>query len=347
MAIGDYGDWERFHRDGGYGITYAARHKETGRHVVVKFFFDSARAGRELEGIQAICQIRHPSLVEILDFGCATPGDLASFPELADVPGLCGGGKGIHFLVTGRVGNENLSEAWVGTQNDPHLLLNVARTLVQVLRTLGKEQCVHGDIRPQNIIFHNDDRQQPCLIDPSLAQSYRDVRIEPEDLDQFDPTYWSPERLGRIDAPIEIESDLYSLGLVLGELVFEGEPFLRWTIEERLRRLDEKPPGKLGKYPEAFVGFLRTSLQMQPGDRKMEFPRETPRPDHPEKRPVWPLLAGLAVTVAVVVAVGCWSWWEATRGENRRRPAEPRSPPSVLINAEHDAVAGPAGGAAP
>jgi serine/threonine protein kinase len=104
--------------------------------------------------------------------------------------------------------------------------LKTAIRISAALANLHKDNIVHQNIRPGNIIV-NDETGEVELIgymqDPAVP-AHRDLQREGPNLLQVLP-YVSPEQTGRMNRPVDYRTDLYSLGVALYEMLSGALPF--------------------------------------------------------------------------------------------------------------------------
>jgi serine/threonine protein kinase len=210
---------------GGFGAVYAATQLNLQRKVALKVLrpdliaTDESRARfrREAEMAQ---RLEHPNTVRLFDFGGADDGMPYMAFELLH-------GRGLDAIIV---------------QEGPQAEPRVARMASQVLKSLMEAHAkgiVHRDIKPSNI-FLCDFPGEPDfakVLDFGIAKPTQgNVSTVTSDGQVIgSPSYMSPEQV-RGDA-IDATSDLYSLGLVMAEmltaqLVFGGPSAVRVLMEQ-------------------------------------------------------------------------------------------------------------------
>lgn len=119
--------------------------------------------------------------------------------------------------------------------------LTVARCLLEALHTAHHQEVWHLDVKPENIIVAADSCHAK-LIDFGLSRSgHLDVSVR--ELSAGTLRYMSPEQAGLSNRAVDERSDLYSVGLVLFEMLAGRAPFEAATVSELLRmQLCQKPP---------------------------------------------------------------------------------------------------------
>ena len=211
---------------GGMGAVYLVFDTQLERQVALKVPRFSDRDGPEaverfLREARAAATIEHPNVCPIHDVG-----------EI----------DGIHYMTMTYIEGDLLSEA---IQPGKPTLVPQAVTLVRKLALALQEAhdrgIVHRDLKPSNIIINQ--RGEPVIMDFGLAR-----RVESDDapLTQTGavlgtPAYMSPEQARRRGQEIGPQSDLYSLGVILYELLTGRRPFRGEMIEVLSQILTDEP----------------------------------------------------------------------------------------------------------
>jgi eukaryotic-like serine/threonine-protein kinase len=204
--------------EGGMGAVYLAEHPAIGRRVAVKVLHknytrDDSLLGRFLNEARAANAIRHPNIIEILDSG-----------QLPD---------GTPFLVMELLEGESLS-ARIRKQGGLPLpaALDFAYQTASALGAAHKKGIVHRDLKPDNLFVvpdpHDADRERIKVLDFGIAklqQSPGDsVKTRTGTL-MGTPIYMSPEQCLGTKA-VDHRSDIYSLGVILYEMLVGAPPFV-------------------------------------------------------------------------------------------------------------------------
>ena len=111
--------------------------------------------------------------------------------------------------------------------------------LASALSALHRRQVLHRDIKPSNILL--DQAGEPRITDFGLARLQAAPGVTQQGFFLGTPSYASPEQA--VGDGLDERSDLYSLGIVLFEMLTGRLPFLAESVYEQLvLRLREDPP---------------------------------------------------------------------------------------------------------
>lgn len=238
---------------GGFGAVYRASQPVIGREVAIKIILpqyanlpDFIRRF-EVEA-QLVAHLEHPHIVPLYDYWREPDGAYLVMRYL-------------------RGGSLSQSLAAIG----PWILPDSARLLEQVAAALSvahRHGIVHRDIKPANILL--DEEQNAYLTDFGIA---KDLTTEIE-LPQTDgivgsPYYLSPEQIR--NESVTMQSDLYSLGILIYELLTGAHPFsMTSPITLMMKHLDEPLPALPALRPDlpsVFDEIIQKATAKDPADR--------------------------------------------------------------------------------
>jgi formylglycine-generating enzyme required for sulfatase activity/predicted Ser/Thr protein kinase len=221
--------------EGGMGLVYEAEEVALGRRVALKVL--SKRFVDEQEGAYArfqrearnMASVEHPHIVRIYAYG-EFEGSPYIAMELIEGESLAGAIR--------RSGRLPVTEA-----------LRILGQIVDALEAAWEKGIIHRDIKPSNVML--DKKNQVRVADFGLAKSLRqgtDMSLTQTGLVMGSPHYISPEQLSGV--PVDFRCDIYSLGIVLFEMLtgtppFEGNtPFAVMSrhLKDPLPKLSEKIP---------------------------------------------------------------------------------------------------------
>ncbi len=222
--------------EGGCGVVYVAEQTEPVRRrvalKVIKLGMDTKQVVARFEAErQALALMDHPNIAKVLDAGTTEAGRPFFVMELV---------RGIR--ITDYCDQTNLS-----TQERLNLFIKVC----QAIQHAHQKGIIHRDIKPSNILVTlHDGVPVPKVIDFGIAKATEGRLTEATvytQLNQFigTPAYMSPEQAEMSGLDIDTRSDIYSLGVLLYELLIGRPPFdpkelmslgldaMRKTIRER------------------------------------------------------------------------------------------------------------------
>ncbi len=209
--------------EGGMAVVYMAEQEQHIRRKValkiIKLGMDTRQVIARFEAErQALALMDHPSIAKVLDAGATETGRPYFVMELV---------QGVS--ITDYCDKNNLS-----TKDRLALFLQVCHA-VQHAHQKG---IIHRDIKPSNVmVTHHDGKPIPKVIDFGIAKATNQKLTEKTLFTRYahligTPAYMSPEQAELSDLDIDTRSDIYSLGVLLYELLTGTTPF----GEEELRK---------------------------------------------------------------------------------------------------------------
>ena len=225
--------------EGGFGIVYMADQQAPVRRrvalKVIKPGMDTSRVlARFKAELQALSLMDHPNIARALDAGATDSGRPYFVMELV---------RGVP--ITEYCDRNNLA---VRKRLDLFVLV------CHAVQHAHQKGIIHRDIKPSNVLVTlSDGRPVPKVIDFGVAKAI-DQQLTPETLfTRFaemigTPLYMSPEQAEMSSLDIDTRADIYSLGVLLYELLTGSTPFdkerLRLAAFDEIRRIirEEEPP---------------------------------------------------------------------------------------------------------
>lgn len=160
-----------------------------------------------------------------------------------------------------------------GRRFDLPVALWIARQVAEGLEGLHLAGWMHGDVKPANI--HLSPQGHVTLLDLGFARRSGDADAAADRCVMGTCAYLAPEQV-TVGLSPDIRSDLYSLGVVMFELLAGRRPFLADTMAELIAAHKEMPPPDLGLLtPRVPGGIARLVLAMLSKDpvRRPQTPR--------------------------------------------------------------------------
>ena len=252
---------------GGMGVTYLARDKVLRRRVALKIIDtptvlterDSQNAReRFLREARAAAALRHPNVAAVYQFGPAPDGSRCFYAmELVE-------GETLETRVR-RHGPLN-----------PKLVVEIATQIAHALTAAAAQGLIHRDLKPSNIMLKTGDpgvtEVEVKIIDFGLAKAVADAGGE-MDITHGEfvgtPNFASPEQFE--SSPVDVRSDIYSLGATLWFALTGKTPFAGRNIEEirRAQKSAALPTEQLkgAHVPPPLRSLLKSMLAVEPAAR--------------------------------------------------------------------------------
>ncbi|MCY3022421.1 MAG: serine/threonine-protein kinase, partial [Planctomycetota bacterium] len=210
---------------GGMGVVYKAVDPKLRRLVAIKVLLagegakdeDLKRFQREA---QATARLQHPNIVQIYAVG-----------EHEGKPYL------VMDFVAGRTAKQLKEEG----KMTPRLALSIIEGVAEGLHHAHLHGVIHRDVKPANIMVDKSERAQ--LMDFGLARRVdEDLEVTQSGTTMGTPSYMAPEQAeGRL-AEVDAQSDVYSTGACLYELLTGRPPFEAPTVMATLKQVLEETP---------------------------------------------------------------------------------------------------------
>src|SRR6516225_9313319 len=242
---------------GAMGITYKAVDVDLHRPVALKviaerYLGDESARVRFLREARAAASVRHPNVATVLHLGRIRSSYFYAM-EFVE-------GETLERLIkrSGRV--------------EVKLALEITTQVAAGLAAAHKQKIVHRDIKPSNIMVSFEEGGGPIakIIDLGLAKLTTELPAEAAismpGVFAGTPEFASPEQFAGV--PVDIRSDIYSLGATLWEML-TGHAVFRGSPAELMYQHQHAPLPleQLGDLPQPVVFLIETLLQKDPSCR--------------------------------------------------------------------------------
>jgi tRNA A-37 threonylcarbamoyl transferase component Bud32 len=251
--------------EGGMGMVYLAEHPTLGRRAAVKVLHPDLVATHEMiqrlfNEARAANAVGHPGIVEVSDLGLLPSGTPYIVMEYLEGQSL-----GARIAATGRL---SLRAA-----------LDIADQAASALGAAHAKGIIHRDLKPDNLFLTPDPlapgRERLKVLDFGIAKLARrpssaaDVRTRTGAI-LGTPRYMSPEQC-RDSREVDHRSDIYSLGVILYEMLSGAPPFVSASWGEMAHmHLGVKPPdlgASVPELPPALERAVSRALEKEPDAR--------------------------------------------------------------------------------
>jgi serine/threonine protein kinase len=232
-AFGRY-TLERLLGEGGMGAVYLAHDNQLGRQIALKVprlpaDAPGQAAARFLREARAAAALSHPNICPVYDLG---EHEGAPFLSMAFIPGE---------PLSRRVGP--------GRALPPAEAVTLVRKIALAMQHAHDHRILHRDLKPANVLI--DGRGEPVVMDFGLARVGGTLRTQLTHQGDVmgTPAYMPPEQIEGDPDRIGPAADIYSLGVVLYELLTGATPFRGDLTALALQVLGDPPPPPSARVP--------------------------------------------------------------------------------------------------
>ena len=248
---------------GSMGTVYKAENPEDGRLVAIKLvrakvLYDVERRERFLQGLLTATTVRHPGILPILEIG----DDEDDF-----------------FVITPFLRGHTLSQLLHGQPLDWRFALTVAASVCEAVAAVHAANGAHRALKPSNIWLQPDGGivlTDCCMarfteIEGEITPGHADIRHDSADtiIPMGALAYMSPEQVR--GERVDYRTDIFSLGVVLYEMLTGRHPFEARNSFSRISAIVEAEPLTLASrklaLPLAFEGILKRALAKKAAER--------------------------------------------------------------------------------
>jgi serine/threonine protein kinase len=241
---------------GGMAEVYKAYHARLNRYVTIKVLHSYLAEGQDFTArfereAKAVAALRHPNIVQIHDFDTE---------------------DGLYYMVMEFIDGGTLQARMTelsktGTYMPVKDVLLIIHQVAEALDYAHKQDIIHRDIKPSNILL--DSLGNAYLADFGIARVISATQFTSTGALIGTPTYMSPEQGQGLElTPV---SDIYSLGIILYELLTGRVPFVADTPLAVIHKHINMPMPRLGllrpALPPALEEVMRKALAKEPADR--------------------------------------------------------------------------------
>lgn len=246
---------------GGMGIVYRGRHKFMDRPVAIKmlhpeFALDEQVVKRFEVEARTLCNISHPNLVSVFDFGVTKDNDPFMVMDFHD-------GKSLEAILI-KYGVLPIDQG-----------INIFSQVLDALEAVHNAGVVHRDVKPGNIIVSFKPDVAIKLVDFGIAKQYsgleKQLKLTATGAVMGTPRYMSPEQC--VGKTLDARTDIYALGCVMyesftGHSTYSADSFYELVqkhLHENPSRLPFLQPGV--SVPEKLIDVIFRALKKSPLDR--------------------------------------------------------------------------------
>src|SRR5207249_875796 len=272
--------------EGGFGVVFMAEQQEPLRRKValkvIKPGMDSRQVIARFEAErQALAIMDHPNIAKVLDAGTTGEAEPRPLGSGEDAPLPNGRGSGRPYFVMELVKGVPITDFCDQNQLTPRERLELFIPVCHAVQHAHQKGIIHRDIKPSNVMVTlHDGTPVPKIIDFGIAKAMGQQLTDKTLFTNFaqlvgTPLYMSPEQAGLSGLDVDTRSDIYSLGVLLYELLTGTTPFDKDRFKEagydEIRRIirEEEPPKPSTRISTLGQAATTLSTQRKSDKRKL------------------------------------------------------------------------------
>lgn len=239
---------------GSAGVVYRARQDSLERDVALKVLIarpsdSEGELRRFIREARVVASLDHPGIVKVHAVGVE---------------------DGVAFMAMELAVGGTLAESMHGQPIDPKQACDWVRQAAEAMHVAHQAGLVHRDLKPGNLLRAADGRV--LVADFGLARSLEAGWQTTEMNPAGTPRYMSPEQLNpNLQDAVDARTDVYSLGVVLFELLAGSPPFDAGSLIGLFEQVNQVDPfldlARLAHIPEPLVAICARAMEKDPSDR--------------------------------------------------------------------------------
>ena len=242
---------------GGMADVYLAEDVDLERKIALKLMLETLAADTQFtqrfrREARAVARLDHPGVVQVYTVGQTS----AQQPYIA-----------MQFIEGGSLRDKLQQLAERDKLLTTEQALNIARQIAEALAVAHNARIIHRDLKPGNVLIRPDGK--PALVDFGIAAVEGTDKLTRTGGIIGTPHYMSPEQVK--NAPLDGRSDLYSLGIILYEMLAGTRPFEADSSVAVLHQQAYEEPPPLSQYrpdlPSQVTLVVETCLKKEPSER--------------------------------------------------------------------------------
>ena len=207
--------------EGGFGSVYLYEHKLNKKQAAIKFvdlttIESPEEVNRTYAEIGVLRGLKHPNIVTLVDA-------FDSDNKICFVMEYCSGGELKDYVE--QFGPLPESEVY-----------NLASQIAEAIRYCHNSKVIHRDLKLENILFANNNREQIKIVDFGIAGIFT-VGVSAERSDAGSLLYIAPEVLMGIDNRANPALDVWSMGCIFYYMLMKTHPFMAETQQEVIQKI--------------------------------------------------------------------------------------------------------------